>query len=204
MKIFFSAKENTFFRDDFHGTRTIFVYDPEWVRPKKEIQNPEWHEGNEDVPETILVDDMSAVWPEIEVRNPNCLLPPENELVEMTMDEFMEIQNLIATVPLSVISSDKSGRPIVIPYPGQTPEQILAGARQKRDWLLSYATLRINPLQDDVDNGESTPESEALLKSWKQYRSAVNKTQDKPDWPTNPQWPEPPVPLETATSEAVS
>lgn len=252
MKIFFSAKQNSFFRDDFHGTRTIFIDDPKWarptvevldptwvaplvkapnpswVRPLIEVPNPAWEAGNNDVSETIIVLDEAAIAPtvdiadpeakqpfiqvpnstaippQIEVPNPNCLLPPEKELIEMTMDEFMEIQNLIATVPLSVISSDKNGRPIVVPCPGQTPEQILAGARQKRDWLLGYATLRINPLQDDVDNGESTTESEALLKLWKQYRSAVNKTQDKPGWPASPQWPNPPVPLETATSEAVS
>lgn len=246
MKIFFSAKQNSFFRDDFHGTRTVLVNDPEWVRPTIEVldpewtaplikvsdpswvrplievPNPEWKEDNSDTPKTVLVldeaavapvidvadpeakqptvqvPDTSVVPPQVEVPNPACLLPPEKELVEMTMDEFMEIQNLIATTPLSVVSSDKNGRPIVVPYPGQTAEQILAGARQKRDWLLNYATLRINPLQDDVDNGESTPDSEALLKLWKQYRSAVSKTQDKPGWPVDLQWPNPPVPLEIA------
>lgn len=80
-----------------------------------------------------------------------------------------------------------------------SPEQILSIARSERDRLLTYATLRINPLQDDVDNEESTQESEALLKSWKQYRSAVSKVENKDGWPDSPQWPDPPVPLETST-----
>ena len=87
----------------------------------------------------------------------------------------------------------------VLPTPVNPPltsEQLLTLARVERDRLLVYATLRINPLQDDVDNDESTPEGVALLKLWKQYRSAVSKTETKPGWPENPQWPDPPVPLE--------
>lgn len=79
--------------------------------------------------------------------------------------------------------------------------QFTAIARAERDRLLVYATLRINPLQDDVDNDESTPEGVALLKLWKQYRSAVSKTETKPGWPQKPQWPVPPVPLEVNNSE---
>lgn len=84
------------------------------------------------------------------------------------------------------------GTPPIVP----PPEEVLAAARKERDRLLTYATLRINPLQDDVDNDESEPEAAALLKLWKQYRSAINKTETKPGWPDSPQWPEPPVPLE--------
>lgn len=84
----------------------------------------------------------------------------------------------------------------VPPQPVRSPAEILSAARKERDRLLTYATLRINPLQDDVDNDESTPESAALLTLWKKYRAAVNKTEDKPGWPDTPQWPEPPVPLE--------
>lgn len=79
--------------------------------------------------------------------------------------------------------------------------QLTTVARAERDHLLAYATLRINPLQDDVDNDESTPEGVALLKLWKQYRSAVSKTETKSGWPRNPQWPVPPVPLEVNNSE---
>lgn len=95
----------------------------------------------------------------------------------------------------------KEGDPLPDPDPAPlTSEQLLTLARVERDRLLVYATLRINPLQDDVDNDESTPEGVVLLKLWKQYRSAVSKTETKPGWPENPQWPVPPVPLETTSS----
>ncbi|MCK1783342.1 tail fiber assembly protein [Pseudomonas sp. TNT11] len=84
------------------------------------------------------------------------------------------------------------GFPPIVPSPAER----LAQARIERDRLLTYATLRINPLQDDVDNDESSPEGAALLKLWKQYRSAVSKTETKPGWPDAPQWPDPPIPLE--------
>ncbi|WP_430445463.1 MAG: tail fiber assembly protein [Pseudomonas piscis] len=75
-------------------------------------------------------------------------------------------------------------------------EAALFVARSERDRLLTYATLRINPLQDDVDNDEATPEGVALLRAWKKYRSDVSKTESKEGWPQTPLWPEPPLPLE--------
>ncbi|WP_411390687.1 tail fiber assembly protein [Pseudomonas sp. MPB23] len=77
-----------------------------------------------------------------------------------------------------------------------TAEQLLAAARTERDRLLAYATLRINPLQYAADLDEASDEDLALLKLWKKYSSAVNKTETKPGWPESPQWPDPPVPLE--------
>ncbi|WP_449102546.1 tail fiber assembly protein [Pseudomonas extremaustralis] len=87
------------------------------------------------------------------------------------------------------------------PFPGAvdappTPTQLLAAARAERDRLLTYATLRINPLQYAADLDEASDEDLALLKLWKKYSSAVNKTETKPGWPESPQWPDPPVPLE--------
>ncbi|WP_256585243.1 phage tail assembly chaperone [Pseudomonas sp. Irchel 3H9] len=88
MKIFYSAKQNTFFNEVFHGTRAIQVFDPEWIRPTLPVPDPEWIppnisapnpawfevievEGEESEaqtePETILVPDPDAVHPMIEV-----------------------------------------------------------------------------------------------------------------------------------------
>lgn len=200
MKIFYSAKANSFYRDDFHGTRTIWVSDPEWVRPEIEIDNPDRAEGDEESPEKISVPDISAVAPMVEVQNPNCLLPPESELLEITEAEHQDIQLLLSSTQ-TMLSSDENGRPILIDRPGQSSEEKLAGARSQRDRLISYATLRIDPLQDDVDLGEATEEGIALLRAWKKYRSEVNKTQDKPGWWEEPQWPTPPVPLEYSREE---
>lgn len=59
----------------------------------------------------------------------------------------------------------------------------------QRDSLLNAAALAIGPLQDAVDLGVSTAAEDALLKSWKQYRIAVNRvdlTQASPAWPSAP------------------
>lgn len=80
--------------------------------------------------------------------------------------------------------------------PSLTPDQLLTASRSERDRLLAYATLRINPLQYAADIDEASDDDVALLKLWKKYSSAVNKTETKPGWPDSPQWPEPPVPLE--------
>lgn len=90
-----------------------------------------------------------------------------------------------------------AGDPIPDPTPAPlTPDQLLVAARAERDRLLTYATLRINPLQYAADLDEASDEDLALLKLWKKYSSAVNKTETKPGWPESPQWPDPPVPLE--------
>jgi hypothetical protein len=99
VKIFYSARANDFYRDDFHGARFIFVPDPEWtvpvkkvpdpewvtpvkkvpmsdwVRPLIEIPNPEWEEGAIDIPETLNVPDMDAVAPIVDVPDLEAVHP---------------------------------------------------------------------------------------------------------------------------------
>jgi hypothetical protein len=96
MKIFYSAKQNAFFNEVFHGTRTIQVYDPEWIRPTVKVPDPGWSqpwisvpnpacvelvevEGEESetqtAPETILILDPDAVHPMIEVPDEQALPP---------------------------------------------------------------------------------------------------------------------------------
>lgn len=90
----------------------------------------------------------------------------------------------------------EKGQPPNPEPPKPTAAEILAAARAERDRLLTYATLRINPLQYASDVGEASEEDLALLKLWKKYSVAVSKTETNPGWPESPQWPSPPVPLE--------
>lgn len=190
----------------------IKVQVPGWNRPLIEAPNPDWQEGAVDIPETVLIPDMDAVAPTvempdpdaehpeikvpdtsanppmIEVPNPDCLLPPESELVDVTPKEHQEIQNKLATTP-SVLSSDENGRPITVPAPGQTPEQVLNGALLQRDRLIGVSATRIAPLQDAVDLEVATPAEVAMLKKWKQYRIAVNRVPDQEGFPTQITWP---------------
>ncbi|QXZ11715.1 tail fiber assembly protein [Pseudomonas sp. AO-1] len=76
------------------------------------------------------------------------------------------------------------------------PIDNLPSARIERDRLISYSTLKINPLQDSVDIGEATDDDLSLLNKWKKYRSDLGKMETKQGWPDSPQWPVPPVALE--------
>lgn len=100
------------------------------------------------------------------------------------------IEDLGVTVPKGATSEP----------PPPTVAELTANALAKRDGLIFTAGLRIAPLQDAADLGDSTEADGVSLKLWKQYRSAVSKTETKPGWPENPQWPDPPVPLETLAS----
>ena len=77
------------------------------------------------------------------------------------------------------------------PVPYQpTSEEILARNESERDRLLTSAALAIAPLQDAVDLDDAKPEEIVMLKKWKQYRVAVNRTDLtilNPDWPVIPE-----------------
>lgn len=68
-------------------------------------------------------------------------------------------------------------------------EQSLEIAEKERDRLLGVAAIRIAPLQDAVDLDEATAADITLLKKWKQYRVAVNRTPDQPEYPKVINWP---------------
>jgi hypothetical protein len=76
------------------------------------------------------------------------------------------------------------------PVPYQpTAAEIKASNTSTRDYLLGVAALTIAPLQDAADLDEATAQETALLKSWKQYRVAVNRidlTLASPAWPVSP------------------
>ena len=80
--------------------------------------------------------------------------------------------------------------PPIEPVPPPSAEEILATNTATRNQYLTAATLAIAPLQDAVDIGEATPDDEAMLLKWKQFRVAVNRvvlTLANPTWPVPPQ-----------------
>lgn len=79
------------------------------------------------------------------------------------------------------------------PEPEKTPEEIEAQVKAQRDGLLSFATLRIAPLQDAVDLGEATAAEEAALMAWKRYRLALNRVETQEGYPETVDWPVPPA-----------
>ncbi|NWB30873.1 tail fiber assembly protein [Pseudomonas gingeri] len=73
-----------------------------------------------------------------------------------------------------------------------TPAEVLAAANAQRDSLLASAGLRVAPLQDAVDLGSASAVDTASLKSWKEYRIAVNGVSAQAGFPTTIDWPAPP------------
>lgn len=71
----------------------------------------------------------------------------------------------------------------------QTAQKIASNVEMKAN-LIEQATIAIAPLQDAVDLDDATDAETASLKSWKQYRVAVNRidaqTLNEIDWPDIP------------------
>lgn len=206
MKIFYSAKDNVFFNEVFHGTRTIQVPDPEWVRPTVpvadpewvapdiEVPNPAWSEGDAETPKTIVVPDSDAVAPTIEVPdngatppliavpNPDCLLPPESELVDVTQDEHDEIFRVLS-LGGSVLAPDINGRPSTAPAPGPTLEELKSREREIRDRALLLTDPLISRHRDEVEAERPSTLTAA------QYTQLQGYRQNLRDWPESAHFP---------------
>lgn len=210
MKIFYSAKQNAFFNDVFHGTRTIQISDPEWIRPTVSVPDPEWTHPNISVPnpawfegeepdaqtepETVLIPDPDAVHPMIEVPdeqasaplitvpNPACLLPPESELVDVAQDEHDEIFRVLA-LGGSVLAPGKKGRPGTAPAPPPTEEDLKSRERAIRDRALLLTDPLISRHRDEVEALRPT------TLTAEQYTQLQGYRQDLRGWPESVHFP---------------
>lgn len=210
MKIFYSSKQNAFFNEIFHGTRTLQVSDPEWIRPTVTVPDPEWIRPNISVPnpawfqdeesddqtepETILVPDPDAVpamievpdeqasAPLITVPNPACLLPPESELVDVLQDEHDELFRVLA-LGGSVLAPGENGRPITAPAPGPTLEELKSRERAIRDRVLLLTDPLIARHRDEVEAGRSTSLTSEQYKELQGYRQDLRAWPESADFP---------------------
>ena len=206
MIIFYSAKDNAFFNEVFHGTRTIKVPDaewqrptvpvpdPEWERPNVSVQNPAWSEGDESVPKNIWVPDTDAAAPMIDmpdesafaplivVPNPNCLLPPKAELVDVSQEEHDEIYRVLS-LGGSILTPGKKGRPSTAPAPGPTLEELKNRERAIRDRALLLTDPLISRHRDELEAERPTTLTAEQYKQLQGYR------QDLRDWPESQHFP---------------
>lgn len=81
--------------------------------------------------------------------------------------------------------------PDLVPLP-PTVEEMAAAAVERRDQLLVIAANRMGPLQDAIDEKTATEEEALSLKSWRQYRIALNRIDQQVGFPVNIEWPVPP------------
>jgi hypothetical protein len=183
---FYQAKNNGFYSELMHGTRTIWVPAPDWVRPTKDVPAMST-DGDDSVESTIKVPDLDAVAPLIEVPNPACTLPPEGDLVEISEEIYNAM--FAGQAAGKEIQAGKDGYPVLVDPPPLTAEQLTSVALTRRDGLLTFAALRIAPLQSAVDLDDATASDIANLKKWKQYQVALNRIQDQPAFPQDVAWP---------------
>ncbi|MDT1012384.1 tail fiber assembly protein [Plesiomonas shigelloides] len=73
------------------------------------------------------------------------------------------------------LGGDNKGHPAWINTQPLSHEEAVAEAEAKKSRLLSEAAEKIGPLQDAVDLDMATPEEEAMLKEWKNYRVMTNR-----------------------------
>lgn len=100
MKIFYSAKQNTFFNEVFHGTRTIQVADPQWIRPTVSVPDPEWLQPWISVPNPAWVEVV-----EVEGEESEAQAVPENILVPApgALHPMIEVPDEAASPPLITV-----------------------------------------------------------------------------------------------------
>lgn len=154
MNLFYCAKQNSFFNEALHGARTIKVPDPEWVSPA----------------------DQTAVAPLIVAQNPACLLPPENELVQISQEDHDAIFRALAKGG-SVLTSDDKGFPKLADAPGLTAEELMAAERTLRDRMLLNTDSLVARHRDEIEVGRATTITVEQYKQLQVYRQALR------DWP---------------------
>ena len=157
MNIFYSAKRNAFFNDVLHGTRTIQVSDPDWTPPKDQ-------------------DEDSAAAPLVDIQNPMCRLPPENELVQISQDDHGAIFRALAKGG-TVLTSDEKGFPKLAVAPGPTAEELTAAERMSRDRMLLLTDSLVARHRDELEAERSTTITVEQYKQLQIYRQALR------DWP---------------------
>lgn len=134
---FFSASTGGFYDTNIHGTRTMMVPDPDWVRPTKEIPvvdeggKPVIGDDGEEVFEAVP--DMDAEHPLVEVENPDCRLPAD----AIQISEELHRSLMEAQARGKVIRPGEGGVPEAVDPPEPTDEELAARMIRERDRLLA-------------------------------------------------------------------
>ena len=173
-----------FYCDSAFGPRQIDVADPEWVRPTLFMPDPDWQpeSGNLSAsPPMIETPDWQAVAPQITVQNPNCLLPPEDELIILSEAQYLELS--AATEMGKVIALNAEGTPCLIDPPTATIEQQSERQRQWRDRLLLSTDTLVVRHRDETESGRATSLTGEQYRELQVFRMALR------DWPQTRHFP---------------
>lgn len=199
--VFYHALSNGFYLDEIYGTRTVFIPDPEWVRPTVSVPDPAWHPAdNPPGAEAPLIDvsDAVAEAPLVEIANPNCRLPPAGELVSLTDQEYRGL--LYAMSHGKVISANDNGYPVAVDPPPLSTGELEERERRWRDRALSATDALVVRHRDELEAGVETTLTTAQYRELQAYRTALRNWPATDEFPATGQRPTPPVWLTGTTS----
>lgn len=174
-----------FYCESVFGSRFKDVIDPEWMPPLVYVPDPDWTPNVESLgssAEMIAIPDEDVPPRLIRVANPDCLLPPEDELIELTEAQYLELSH--ASAFGKVIALDEQGYPCLVDLPPPSLEQQREMQRQWRDRLLQSTDTLIIRHRDEAEAGRPT----SLQAD--QYQELQGFRMDLRDWPQTETFPD--------------
>ena len=179
MSIYYRKRVGGFFMDQIHGPRFIEVDDPS--ADTEVLTKPK-----------IKVADPLAYPNKVSVANPQCTLPPEDELVIISEKTYLEL--LEGQGQGLLIISDDSGLPLLDkPAPLSKDEQEVK-ERTWRDRTLAATDGLVARHRDEIEMDVPLTISSSDYKELQLYRNALrgwsqdSKFPDAASRPTTPNW----------------
>lgn len=194
MTLYFHAATLAFFNTEISGTHTVEVDDPTWVRPMVEVPDPAWKrpriqtidadwdgqgeptfytmEDPAAVAPTVSIQDIDAPAPQKVMPNPDCTLPPEAELVEISPAQHAELfAELYRTGRL--LGADAQGYPVLLDVPPLSNEQRAVIEREWRDHHLASTDALVARHRDEVDTQQTTTLTGEQYQELQQWRMGL-------------------------------
>lgn len=204
MTLYFHATTLAFFNTEISGTHTVEVDDPTWVRPMVEVPDPAWKrpriktidadwdgqgeptfltmEDPAAVAPTVLIQDIDTPAPQKVFPNPDCTLPPEAELVEISPAQHAELfAELYRTG--RPLGADAQGYPVLLDVPPLSNEQRAVIEREWRDHHLASTDALVARHRDEVETGLATSLTAEQYMTLQRWRLELRGWPDAPEFP---------------------
>lgn len=175
MTTYTSKSRQGFFSDETHGTPTLLVPDPAWVRPVRDIvlqpgetayyADHAVTNNTEEPLEVTDVPDMDAEHPKVEVPNPDCRLPADAKPIT----EQMRVALLAAPYGINWDTEPPTaaGEPVL------DPAQAWAAYQAQARAALAATGSELAGLVEFLAVGEPLPASATTLVAYRRALSAI-------------------------------
>ena len=215
MTLYFHAATLAFFNTDISGTHTLEVDDPTWVRPMVDVPDPAWKrprirvidadwdgqgeptfhsiEDPAAVAPTVSIQDIDTPAPQMVIPNPDCTLPPNAELVEITPAQHATLFAALCSTGKQ-LGADAQNYPVLLDVPPLSDEHRAVIERDWREHQLASTDALVARHRDEVDTqqpttltGEQYQQLQAwrvALRNWPQAQAFPGAEQR----PTRPGW----------------